>query len=188
MIVVECDEPASQTSAQKQSQHAAEQGRPDVAAARHAWLASQAELKPERLVFIDETGAATNVARRYGRCPRGQRLVAYVPWGHWKTITFVAALRADKVTAACVFDGPIDGESFLAYVEQSLVPTLQQDDIVVMDNLSSQKVAGVRGAIEAEAPSCDICPPTVPTSIRSNSPSQRPKPCCARPQPESSTR
>jgi transposase len=89
------------------------------------------------------------MARRYGRCPRGQRLVAYVPWGHWKTITFVAALRADKVTAPCVFDGPIDGESFLAYIEQSLVPTLQQDDIVVMDNLSSHKVAGVREAIEA---------------------------------------
>jgi transposase len=140
---------ASQTAAQKKSQHAAEQERPDVAAARHAWLACQADLNPERLVFIDETGAATNMARRYGRCPRGQRLVAYGPWGHWKTITFVAALRADKVTAPCVFDGPIDGESFLAYVEQSLVPTLQQDDIVVMDNLSSHKVAGVREAIEA---------------------------------------
>jgi transposase len=89
------------------------------------------------------------MARRYGRCPRGQRLVAHVPWGHWKTITFVAALRADKITAPCVFDGPIDGESFLAYVEQSVVPTLQQGDIVVMDNLSSHKVAGVREAIEA---------------------------------------
>jgi DDE superfamily endonuclease len=179
---------ASQTAAQKKSQHAAEQERPDVAAARHAWLACQADLNPERLVFIDETGAATNMARRYGRCPRGQRLVAYVPWGHWKTITFVAALRADKVTAPCVFDGPIDGESFLAYVEQSLVPTLQQDDIVVMDNLSSHKVAGDREAIEAQAPSCDICPPTVPTSIRSNNSSQRSKRCCARLQPELSTR
>jgi len=106
-------------------------------------------LNPERLVFIDETGAATNMTRRYGRCPRGQRLVTHVPWGHWKTITFVAALRADKVTAPCVFDGPIDGESFLAYVEQSVVPTLQQGDIVMMDNLSSHKVAGVREAIEA---------------------------------------
>jgi transposase len=140
---------ASQTPAQKKSQHAAEQERPDVAAARHAWHAGQADLNPERLVFIDETGAATNMARRYGRCPRGQRLVAHVPWGHWKTITFVAALRADKITAPCVFDGPIDGESFLAYVEQSVVPTLQQGDIVVMDNLSSHKVAGVREAIEA---------------------------------------
>jgi transposase len=88
------------------------------------------------------------MARRYGRCPRGQRLVAHAPWGHWKTITFVAALRADKVTAPCVFDGPIDGESFLAYVEQAVVPTLQKGDIVVMDNLSSHKVAGVREAIE----------------------------------------
>jgi transposase len=139
---------ASQTPAQKKSHHAAEQERPDVAAARRAWHASQTDLNPERLVFIDETGAATNMARRYGRCPRGQRLVAHAPWGHWKTITFVAALRADKVTAPCVFDGPIDGESFLAYVEQAVVPTLQKGDIVVMDNLSSHKVAGVREAIE----------------------------------------
>jgi hypothetical protein len=123
-------------------------------------LCQQADLNPERLVFIDETGAATNMARRYGRCPRGQSLVAQVPWDHWKTITFVAALRADKITAPCVFDGPIDGESFLAYVEQSVVPTLQQGDIVVMDNLSSHKVAGVREAID----------------------------CYARPQPEPSTR
>jgi len=106
-------------------------------------------LNPERLVFIDETGAATNMARRYGRCPHGQRLVSSVPWGHWKTTTFVAALRAGEVTAPCVFDGPIDGESFRAYVEQFVVPTLRQDDIVVMDNLSSHKVAGVREAIEA---------------------------------------
>jgi hypothetical protein len=85
----------------KKSQHAAEQARPDVAAARHAWHASQADLNPERLVFIDETGAATNMARRYGRCPRGQRLVAHVPWGHWKTITFVAACRG----GSCGRDG-----------------------------------------------------------------------------------
>jgi transposase len=139
----------SRSPAQKKSERAAEQDRPDVAGARAQWRASQPELNPERLVFIDETGAATNMARRYGRCPRGQRLVAHVPWGHWKTITFVAASRADKITAPCVFDGPIDGESFLAYVEQSVVPTLQQGDIVVMDNLSSHKVAGVREAIEA---------------------------------------
>jgi DDE superfamily endonuclease len=66
-------------------------------------------LTPERLVFIDETGAATNMVRRYGRCPRGQRLVTSVPWGHWKTTTFLAALRVDQITAPCVFDGPIDG-------------------------------------------------------------------------------
>jgi transposase len=89
------------------------------------------------------------MARRYGRCPRGQRLVSSVPWGHWKTTTFVAALRASEVTAPCVLDGPIDGKSFLAYIEQFLVPTLHHGDIVVMDNLSSHKVAGVREAIEA---------------------------------------
>jgi transposase len=89
------------------------------------------------------------MTRRYGRCPRGQRLVSSVPWGHWKTTTFVAALRSGEVTAPCVFDGPIDGESFLAYIEQFVAPTLNHGDIVVMDNLSSHKVAGVREAIEA---------------------------------------
>jgi hypothetical protein len=76
-----------------------------VAQARHEWRASQGELNPERLVFIDETGAATDMARRYGRCPRGQRLVCAVPWGHWKTTTFVAALRVGEIAAPCVFDG-----------------------------------------------------------------------------------
>jgi transposase len=89
------------------------------------------------------------MARRYGRCPRGQRLVSSVPWGHWKTTTFVAALRVNRVTAPGVFDGPIDGISFLAYIEQCVVPTLLQGDIVMMDNLASHKVAGVREAIEA---------------------------------------
>jgi transposase len=106
-------------------------------------------LNPERLVFIDETGAATNMTRRYGRCPRGQRLLTSVPWGHWKTTTFIAALRVDQVTAPCVFDGPIDGDSFRAYVEQCLAPTLRRGDIVIMDNLASHKVAGIREAIEA---------------------------------------
>ena len=92
---------------------------------------------------------ATNMTRRYGRCPRGQRLVSSVPWGHWKTTTFVAALRVDQVTAPCVFDGPMDGESFRAYVEQCVVPTLRQGDIFMMDNFASHKVAGVREAIEA---------------------------------------
>ena len=89
-----------------------------MAQARDEWRASQSELNPERLVFIDETGAATDMARRYGRCPRGQRLVSSVPWGHWKTTTFVAALRAGQIAAPCVFDGPMDGPSFRAYVEQ----------------------------------------------------------------------
>ena len=102
------------------------------------------------------------MARRYGRCPRGQRLVSSVPWGHWKTTTFVAALRVDQVTAPCVFDGPMDGDSFRAYVEQCVVPNLRQNDIVVMDNLSSHKVAGIREAIEAAGAELRYLPPYSP--------------------------
>src|SRR5271165_1730696 len=109
----------------------------------------QKGLDPKRLVFIDETWASTNMTPRYGRCERGKRLLAYAPFGHWKTTTFVAALRCDRITAPFVFDGPINGETFLAYVEQGLAPTLSPGDIVIMDNLGSHKVAGVQEAIEA---------------------------------------
>jgi len=100
-------------------------------------------------VFLDETWATTNMARRHGRAQRGQRVVAAVPHGHWKTTTFVAALRHDGLTAPCVFDGAINGARFLAWVEQALAPTLRPGDIVVMDNLGAHKVKGVRAAIEA---------------------------------------
>ncbi len=119
-------------------------------------------MTPERLVFIDETGAATNMARRYGRCPRGARLITSEPWGHWKTTTFVAALRVNQVTAPCVFDGPIDGASFRAYVRQCLAPTLRLGDIVVMDNLASHKVAGIRQAIETAGAELRYLPPYSP--------------------------
>ena len=89
------------------------------------------------------------MARQYGRCKRGQRLIDYVPHGHWKTTTFIGALRADGLTAPCVLDGPVNGDCFLAYVRQILVPTLEHGDIVIMDNLGSHKVPGVRHAIEA---------------------------------------
>ena len=102
-----------------------------------------------RLVFIDETWATTNMARRYGRAPRGERVIASVPYGHWKTSTFVAGLRYDGITAPLVIDGAMNGTVFLAYVEQFLAPTLAPGDIVIMDNLSSHKVTGVREAIEA---------------------------------------
>ena len=98
---------------------------------------------------MDETWAKTNMTRLHGRCTRGQRLVAKVPHGHRKTLTFVAGLRCDGIIAPCVFDGPIDAESFLAWVEQFLVPTLRPADIVVMDNLSSHKRPAVRQAIRA---------------------------------------
>jgi len=146
----------------KKSQHAAEQDRPDVAAARETWQTHQPELNPVQLVFIDETGASTNMARRYGRCPRGQRLVAAVPHGHWKTTTFIAALRSDRLAAPCVFDGPMNGDCFRAYVEQSLVPTLNPGDIVILDNLSSHKVAGIRDAIEATGAALHYLPPYSP--------------------------
>jgi putative transposase len=113
-------------------------------------------------VFIDETWTATNMTRRYGRAPRGQRLVASVPHGHWKTSTFLAALRVDAITAPCVIDGAINGDIFRAYVEQLLVPTLKPGDVVVMDNLSSHKVAGVREAIEAAGARLLYLPPYSP--------------------------
>jgi Transposase and inactivated derivatives len=139
---------AARLDAQKKSLRAAEQDRADIAKAREEWLAGQPDLNPENLVFIDETWAKTNMARLYGRALRGQRLVAPVPHGHWMTTTFVAALRHDEIAAPCVFDGPMDGASFLAYVEHFLVPTLRHGDVVVMDNLASHKVAGVKAAIE----------------------------------------
>jgi transposase len=102
------------------------------------------------------------MARRYGRAPRGERLLSKVPWGHWKTTTFLAALRCDGITAPAVFDGPIDGDCFLAYVEQVLAPTLQSGNIVIMDNLSSHKVAGVKDAIEAKGATLRYLPPYSP--------------------------
>jgi transposase len=100
-------------------------------------------------VFIDETSVKTNMTRLRGRSPRGRRLVAAVPHGHWKTSTFVAGLRCDGLTAPLVIDGAMNGEMFLAYVEQILAPTLSPADVVIMDNLPSHKVAGVREAVEA---------------------------------------
>lgn len=122
----------------------------------------QARLEPRRLAFIDETSVATNMVRHYGRNPRGERLVCKVPHGHWKTSTFIAALRHNRVSAPLLLDGPMNGPSFLAYVEQILAPTLRRDDIVVMDNVSVHKVAGVREAIEARGADLFYLPPYSP--------------------------
>jgi transposase len=111
--------------------------------------AEQPLLDARRLVFIDETAVTTKMVRHYGRCPRGKRLVGSVPHGHWKTLTYVAALRIDGLTANCVLDGAMNGTSFLAYVEQVLVPTLRKGDVVFVDNLPAHKVVGVPEAIEA---------------------------------------
>ena len=136
-------------SPSKKTLHAAEQDRPDVAAARAELIAEQPRLDVPRLVFIDETAVTTKMVRHYGRSPRGMRLAAKVPHGHWKTLTFIAALRIDGLTAPYVVDGAIDGPSFLAYVEQVLAPALRKGDIVFMDNLPTHKIDGVRQAIEA---------------------------------------
>lgn len=114
------------------------------------------------MVFIDETWATTNMTRRYGRAPRGQRLVAAVPHGHWKTSTFVAGLRTSGLTAPLVIDGAMNGDIFRAYVEQVLAPTLQPGDVVILDNLASHKVAGVREAVEARAATLVYLPPYSP--------------------------
>jgi transposase len=141
---------------------AAEQQRPDVALKRDLWRVQQAGLDPARLVFLDETWAKTNMTRTRGRSACGQRLVAHVPHGHWKTTTFLASLRVSGLTAPLVVDGPINGEIFLGYIEQHLVPTLQPGDIVILDNLNAHKVAGVQKAIERAQAELWYLPPYSP--------------------------
>lgn len=119
-------------------------------------------LDASRLVFLDETWASTNMAPRYGRAPRGARALDAVPHGHWQTTTFVGALRAEGFIAPLVLDGAINGETFRAYVRQMLAPALRPGDVVVMDNLSSHKVAGVREAIEAVGATLLYLPPYSP--------------------------
>src|SRR5450830_984107 len=135
-------------SALKKSLHAAEQERPDVARARRRWMREQGMFDPARLVFIDETSTSTNMVRLRGRCRRGERLIGRVPQGHWKTITFVAGLRHDKMTAPFVVDGPMTRATFLAYLEQCLVPTLNRGDIVIIDNLPAHKGIAVPKTIK----------------------------------------
>lgn len=148
--------------AQKKTAHAAEQDRPDILRRRQAWFDEQLDLDPTRLVFIDETWASTNMARRYGRAPRGRRLRIGVPHGHWKTTTFVAGLRTTGLVAPFVIDGPINRHAFEVYVEKVLVPELRPRDIVVMDNLSSHKGLSVRAMIEQAGASLRYLPPYSP--------------------------
>jgi transposase len=126
---------------------ASEQDQPDVRRRREQWRKYQGRIDSRRLVFIDKTWTKTNMARTHGWAPRGQRLVGKVPHGHWKTSTFLAALRHDRIEAPCLFEGPINGERFLANVEQSLVPTLKPGDVVIMDNPGSHKSWAVRQAL-----------------------------------------
>src|SRR3977135_4479710 len=136
------------TSPLKKSLQAAERQRADVARARRIWIREQGMLDPARLVFIDETAVSTNMVRLRGRAPRRVRVIGSVPLGAWQTITFVAALRHNKMTAPMVIEGAMTGEMFLAYVEQCLIPTLKRNDIVVMDNCRVHLGPGIREAIE----------------------------------------
>jgi transposase len=140
----------------------AEQARPDIARKRRRWQAHQGKVDPKRLVFLDETWVKTNMAPRYGWGPRGQRLEAHVPHGHWKTLTFVAALRHDRIAAPWVIDGPINGDLFRLYVERVLVPTLHAGDIVVLDNLGSHKDKAARAAIRKAGAHLLFLPPYSP--------------------------
>ena len=118
---------------------ASEQMRPKVARFRARWRAHQHRLDPKRLIFIDETWIKTNMTRTCGWAARGQRLTAHVPHGHWKTLTFLAGLRHDRIVAPFVLDGPINGDAFTAWVGQCLAPTLARGDVVIADNLGSHK-------------------------------------------------
>jgi transposase len=140
----------------------ADQSRPDIARKRRRWKAYQPRIDASRLVFIDETWVKTNMAPLRGWGPRGQRLEALVPHGHWKTLTFIAALRRDRIDAPWVIDGPINGGLFRAYVEQVLVPTLAKGDVVILDNLGSHKGKAARNAVRAAGAHMIFLPPYSP--------------------------
>ena len=141
---------------------ASEQARADVARKRVRWKRYQGQIDPQRLVFIDETWAKTNMSPLRGWGKRGDRVKATAPFGHWNTMTFLAALRHDRIDAPWVFDGPINAEIFRTYVEKVLVPTLHPGDIVILDNLGSHKAPAIRAAIRAAGARLWFLPPYSP--------------------------
>jgi transposase len=146
----------------KKSLRAAEQDRPDVKALREAWREKAAGVDLRRLVFLDESGAKTNMTRLYGRSFDGQRVTDRAPHGHWCTTTMLSSVRLDGSTAPMVIEGPTDADVFEAYVEQVLAPSLGPGDIVVMDNLSPHKTSAVAEAIEATGAEVWFLPPYSP--------------------------
>jgi transposase len=153
---------AGKGCASKKSLLALEQTRGDIARRRHRWKSWATWLDPSRLVFIDETWIKTNMAPLRGWGERGRRLRGFAPHGHWRTMTFLAALRRDAIVAPCVFDGPINGQTFRAYVDQILLPALRPGDIVIMDNLGSHKSKAIRRAIQAVGARLWFLPPYSP--------------------------
>jgi transposase/transposase-like protein len=152
----------SQDHIQKKTAHAKEQERADVLKQRREWFASQLDLDPEKLVFVDETGASTNLARKSGRCRRGRRLHVPVPHGHYKTVTLVAGLRLRGLLGQKAYDRTINTALFEEWVEECLIPALAQGDIVVMDNLPAHKSPRVEELIEAAGAELRYLPPYSP--------------------------
>ena len=142
--------------------HAAEQQRPDVAEQRAHWHERLAAVPARQLVFVDESGANTQMARLRGRAAMGERRVAHVPWGRYQTNTLIAGVRLDGPCAPWVFEGAMDGEMFLAWIRQGLAPVLRAGDMVILDNLATHKVAGVREAIESVGARLGYLPPYSP--------------------------
>ena len=136
--------------------------RPRLARRREQWRRHQGKIDPRRLVFLDETWVKTNMAPLRGWGDRGKRLVAHVPHGHWKTMTFIAALRCDRIDAPWVLNGPINGEAFKTYVEAELIRTLKPGDIVVLDNLGSHKGKEVRAMVRRAGAKLIFLPPYSP--------------------------
>lgn len=154
--------PCAETDSKKKTLVAAEQDRDDVVQARRQWREDQLRIDPDKVVFLDETWAKTNMTRTYGRCPIGTRLIQKTPQCRWSTTTFLGAIRSTGFIAPLCVEGTINGQVFKAWVEQHLVRELQPGDIVVMDNLSSHKVKGVVEAIEAAGASVRYLPPYSP--------------------------
>jgi transposase len=144
---------------------ASEQEREDVKHKRRFWVQRRQprmRARPERLVFIDETGTTTKMTRLRGRARLGQRLKAYAPFGHWKTQTFIAGLRVDGLTAPWVIDGPMNRTAFDTYIETQLAPTLQKGDVVILDNLSSHKSEKANQAVRRRGAWLLFLPPYSP--------------------------
>jgi len=147
---------------EKKSLRATEQDTPENRQRRQAWREQVSQLDPQQLVFLDESGVTTQMTRRYGRAPRGERIREATPAGHWNTLTLLGAMTQQGMLASMTVESPTDGDVFLAYLDEVLCPQLQAGQVVVMDNLSVHKVAGVRERIEAVGSTLLYLPPYSP--------------------------
>jgi transposase len=150
------------TAAEKKSLHAAEQDTAAGRLQRSVWREEANQIDPTKLIFLDESGVTTEMTRRYGRAPRGQRVCEGTPGGHWRTLTVLGAIRASGWVATMTIEAATDGDIFLAYLDQVLCPQLRPGDVVVMDNLAAHKVAGVRERIEQCGAKLRYLPPYSP--------------------------